>query len=210
MTSLKLSLEMLQAMGRAAADPQTGRLLELVHRQSERLERLIQDLLDATRIDLEQLRLERSNVDLSALVREVAARFDPDLKQSGSTLTLELGPPIVGAWDRSRLDQVVTNLISNAIKFGEGRPISIAVATIDGRARLAVTDHGIGIPEDRGRRLFERFDRAVLSARHYGGLGLGLYISRRIAEAHGGTIRFESKVGEGTTFFVELPLAGPS
>jgi len=118
---------------------------------------------------------------------------------------LEAQAPVVGNWDKARLEQVVTNLLSNAIKYGAGAPIAINVRTFDGRARLAVRDEGIGVsPSERGR-IFERFERAV-SAKHYGGLGLGLYIVRRIVDAHGGQIAVESAPGAGAQFVVELPL----
>jgi signal transduction histidine kinase len=103
---------------------------------------------------------------------------------------------------------VIANLLSNACKYGAGKPIRVEVG-LDGKlARLSVRDHGIGIaPADR-ERIFERFERAA-SARHYGGLGLGLYITRQVVEAHGGTIRVASHAGAGSTFSVELPLETP-
>jgi signal transduction histidine kinase len=114
----------------------------------------------------------------------------------------------VGSWDRSRVDQIVTNLVANAIKFGPGKPIEIVLGEEAGTTRLSVKDHGIGVDPARQERIFDRFERAV-SDRHYGGLGLGLYISRQIAQAHGGSIRVESAPGAGATFTVELPGAGP-
>ncbi len=112
-----------------------------------------------------------------------------------------------GDVDRSRIDRVVTNLLSNAIKFGPGQPIEVLVSAERGVARLAVRDHGIGIDPAQRAWIFGRFERAV-SERHYGGLGLGLYISRRIVEDHGGSIRCESLPGAGATFTVELPAPG--
>jgi signal transduction histidine kinase len=116
--------------------------------------------------------------------------------------------PLVGRWDKSALDQVVTNLMSNALKFGAGKPIEITTGGADGVAKLVVTDHGIGIPSDRLQHIFERFERAV-SARQYGGLGLGLYIARAIiVDAFGGSIQAASAgPGAGATFTVELPCA---
>lgn len=99
---------------------------------------------------------------------------------------------------------LASNLLSNAVKFGAGKPIEISIEQAQGRARLEVKDHGIGIAPERRERIFERFERAV-SARHYGGLGLGLDICRRIVEAHGGSIRVESELGHGAKFTVELP-----
>jgi signal transduction histidine kinase len=110
----------------------------------------------------------------------------------------------VGRWDPSRLEQVVTNLIMNAIKFGAGRPIEIRVGQRDGVARLVIEDHGIGIDPDRLPHVFERFERAVPWA-NYGGLGLGLYITGWIVRAHGGSIHVESVLGQGSRFTVELP-----
>jgi signal transduction histidine kinase len=138
----------------------------------------------------------------------VLARLKLDLERARCPVSLWDGGEIVGHWDRSRVDQIVTNLIANAIKFGAGKPIEISLREEAGTARLAVRDHGIGIDPALQGQIFERFERAV-SDKHYGGLGLGLYISRRIAEAHGGSIRVQSELGAGATFIVELPRAGP-
>jgi signal transduction histidine kinase len=107
--------------------------------------------------------------------------------------------------DRGRLEQVVSNLLSNAVKFGAGRPVEIRVERRGSQALLSVSDRGIGIDLASHPHLFERFERGV-SARHYGGLGLGLYICRQIVDAHQGTIRVHSRPGQGATFTVELPV----
>jgi signal transduction histidine kinase len=116
---------------------------------------------------------------------------------------------VCGRWDRARIEQVVSNLLGNAIKFGSGRPIEITLRKERQAARLTVTDHGIGIDPAQCDAIFDRFTRAV-SATHYGGIGLGLYICRQIVNAHRGTIRVESRPGEGATFIVELPAAPSS
>ncbi|MFY0525008.1 sensor histidine kinase [Archangium gephyra] len=113
-----------------------------------------------------------------------------------------------GWWDRLRLEQVVTNLVSNAIRYGAGRPIHARVEVVGENARLVVRDEGIGIPPEALERIFGKFERAV-SERHSGGLGLGLYITHSIVEAMGGTIRVESRPGQGSTFTVELPRSPP-
>jgi signal transduction histidine kinase len=119
-------------------------------------------------------------------------------------VTLSAPGPAVGQWDRLRLEQVVTNLLSNAIKYGEGKPVEVEVAGDAVAVTLRVRDHGIGIaPEDR-RRIFERFERAV-SADHYGGFGLGLWICRQVVEVFEGTIDVASAPGQGSTFVVTLP-----
>jgi signal transduction histidine kinase len=112
--------------------------------------------------------------------------------------------PVIGTWDRQRLEQVVHTLLSNAMKFGAGSPIEVTIESSDGVARLAMQDHGIGIAPEDQERIFRQFERAV-SVRHYGGFGVGLWIARQIVEAHGGTIRVESESGAGARFIVELP-----
>ncbi|WP_437287540.1 AAA family ATPase [Sorangium sp. So ce406] len=211
MTSLTLTLE---AMDRSLqsgrpCDPQAmGRQVERALRQAARLARLSNELLEVSRIDTDRVSLDVAEVDLGAVVRDVVARFELDLARAGCAVSLRNGGRIVGCWDRSRLDQIVTNLLTNAIKFGAGKPIEIVLGEEGGTARLSVRDHGIGIDPARQGRIFDRFERAV-SDRHYGGLGLGLYISRQLAQAHGGSIRVQSALGAGATFTVELPGAGP-
>jgi predicted ATPase/signal transduction histidine kinase/tRNA A-37 threonylcarbamoyl transferase component Bud32 len=211
MTSLMLSLQSMVPAAKAEQllEPKALRKrLELVSRQGQRLIRLIGELLDVSRIETGSLLLMPADIELGTLVRDVVERLEPDLTRAQCALSIQASAPVNGRWDGSRLDQVVTNLLSNAIKFGPGNPIEISVSAEAGVARLAVRDHGIGISPELQERIFNRFERAV-PAKHYGGLGLGLYISRRIVEAHGGSIRVESQPGAGATFTVELPCAGP-
>jgi len=122
---------------------------------------------------------------------------------------LRADEPIPDQWDRARIEQVIVNLLANAIKFGAGKPIRVTVSAQEDRARVRVRDQGIGIPPDRLGGIFDRFERAV-SSRQFGGLGLGLFIARGIVEAHGGTISVESRPDEGTTFTVEMPRTRPA
>ncbi|MFT3766826.1 MAG: HAMP domain-containing sensor histidine kinase [Minicystis sp.] len=134
----------------------------------------------------------------------MAARFEPEIEWARCHLTLHAGEPIVGRWDRLHLEQVVGNLLANAIKYGAGAPVVIEVEAAGPRARIVVRDHGVGIaPEDQDR-IFKRFARAT-HARTFQGLGLGLWIVRQIVEASGGTITVESRPGAGATFTVDLP-----
>jgi signal transduction histidine kinase len=110
-----------------------------------------------------------------------------------------------GRWDRLRIEQMVSNLVSNALKYGQGKPVEAALWTEDGQAIIRVTDHGIGIDEEHQKRIFQRFERAV-ATRDFGGFGLGLWIARQIAEASGGRIEVESKLGEGSAFTIRLAI----
>jgi signal transduction histidine kinase len=175
---------------------------DLIRRSADRLTRLVTSLLDISRIGAGRLDLEREETDLSEVTREVAERFQEEARRARCELRVDT-TPAVGFWDRLRLDQVVTNLLANALKYGAGAPIDVRVTAQDGRALLTVRDHGIGISEEDQRRIFQRFERAV-SQRNYGGFGLGLWIVRQIVEAQGGAVRVESEPGHGSTFTVEL------
>ncbi|WP_437592808.1 ATP-binding protein [Sorangium sp. So ce1000] len=184
--------------------------LGLVRRQGERLKRLVDNLLDISRISAGRLALELEPVRLSEIVRQVVSRFQEggEIAESGSRVTVSAGDDAAGSWDRVRLEQVVDNLVSNALKYGQGNPIEIDVASMGSMVVLTIADHGIGIASEHLGRIFGRFERAV-SARHYGGLGMGLYISRQVVEALDGSIEVSSVLGAGSTFKVTLPLAGP-
>jgi PAS domain S-box-containing protein len=180
------------------------KVLEMIEREDRRLARFVDELLDLGRIRTGRLHFTFEEVDLGTVVRDVAARLGAEVANSGSSLSITTGGRPVGEWDRFRIDQVVTNLLLNAIKFSLGKPIEIAVQATEGRATLAVRDQGVGIAPEMQEQIFQPFERAV-SSRHYGGLGLGLHIVRTIVEGLGGTVRVESKRGAGSTFTVELP-----
>jgi signal transduction histidine kinase len=210
LTTLQLQIQGLARKLKSSGDqPALQGLVARVatsERQVERLTALINNLLDISRITAGRLDLDLEPVDLAAVAREAAARFREDLARAGCVLELRADGECVGQWDRLRLEQVVTNLLSNAAKYGAGRPIEIEVDGGDATARFSIRDHGIGIPAEHQARIFERFERAV-SDRHYGGLGLGLWIVRQIVDAFGGTIQVESQAGAGSTFTVLLPRA---
>jgi signal transduction histidine kinase/CHASE1-domain containing sensor protein len=202
LTSLILHTDALRAAARRGSPEQLAGRADLIRRSADRLTRLVASLLDISRIGAGRLDLEREETDLAEVTREVAQRFEEEAQRSGCELRIDLSSAI-GFWDRMRLDQVVTNLLGNAIKYGAGAPIDVRVQADDGRAVLTVKDRGIGISEADQRRIFQRFERAV-SQRNYGGFGLGLWIVRQMVEAQGGTVRVESAPGEGSTFTVEL------
>lgn len=205
LTSLQLSLQGLKrsAEGQAVLD---GRALGIAENQVRRLSRLVSELLDVSRTQNGQLELSPEDVDLTTLVRETLSQLEARAAEAHSTLSVHAREPVVGHWDRSRLEQVVTNLVSNAIKYGAGKPIEVHVEREGDEAVVHIEDHGIGIPADRVPHVWERFERAV-STQNYGGLGLGLYIVRRIVEAHGGQVQLRSVHGNGTIVTVRLPLS---
>jgi signal transduction histidine kinase len=178
--------------------------LETANARQQRLARLVEDLFDVSRLAEGRLALRRSEVDLAALTAEAVDRWKDELARVQCDCELEVRAPVVGHWDGLRLEQVIDNLLGNATKYGPGKPIRVSVERAGALARLIVQDHGMGIgPEDQAR-IFERFERAV--SENYGGFGLGLWISREVVQAHGGSISVRSAPGQGATFTVELPL----
>jgi signal transduction histidine kinase len=207
-TTLRLRLDhLLRTVHRTpdAAPERLTRGLEAAVAQVEKLVRLIEELLDVSRIAAGRLELDLERFDLCDLVRDAIERSRDQAAAVGCSIDADLACPAVGEWDRLRLDQVVTNLLTNALKYGQGKPIRVSLRTEGGRVRLDVTDRGMGIDKKDQRRIFERFERAA--GQSSGGLGLGLYIVRQIVEAHGGSIDVESTPGAGATFTVELPTA---
>lgn len=182
--------------------------LELAEKQVGRLSTLISALFDVSRVAAVESELEVAETDLCRLVREVGARFLVPCSDEGCALEIDAAGAIFAMCDAARVDQMVANLMANALKYGAGRPIKLGVARVRDAAVITVADRGVGIAAEHHERIFERFDRASSSIA-YGGLGLGLFITRRLALAHGGSIHVESAVGEGATFRLTLPLSGP-
>jgi PAS domain S-box-containing protein len=199
-----LNLQLLHRMSdNPAKFPQFRPLVEKSREQVSRISTLVDRLLDVTRIRAGTFELFYENLDLSALLHEVVSRF------AGETPLISLVPEIQtkieGRWDRVRLDQVFTNLIANAVKYGMGKPITVSACAADHQAVVAVTDRGVGIPAEDLDRIFDRFERGTRNGNH-DGLGLGLWITKQIVRAHGGTIAAESEPGKGSNFVVRLPL----
>ena len=208
LTALQLQIRLLQKSDvrtRAAMSAQElEQAVEMIARQTTRLHVLIENFLEVVNITSGHMDLDRAPVDLRQVVNDIVAL--DHLGRSGPAIVVDLDGQAVGLWDRVRLESVIGNLVSNAVKFGEGKPISIAVSCDGSTARVVVTDNGIGIAREEQARIFGKFERAV-SERHYGGFGLGLWVARQIVEAHGGSIRVASEAGKGSTFVVELPLS---
>ena len=204
LTSLQLAIQGLSRRLPADVAAPIARNVALSRRQIRRLSGLVGLLLDASRIQAGRLELDRHVIDLRTVVRESAAQLSEDFSRSGSALTLHVERPVIGFWDASRMEQLSINLMTNAIKFGRQRPIEVTLVEKEGMAHLEVSDEGIGMPPEVQGRIFERYERGV-SARHYAGLGLGLFIVRTIVEAHGGRVSVSSAVGHGSRFTVDLP-----
>jgi signal transduction histidine kinase len=210
LTSMSLQTQLTQralAKGTASllSPERIGKLMDQSDSQIKRLLRLVQDMLDQSRIQAGKLEFSPEPVDLSELVREVIERCQPQADAAGCPLFLEEAPPLAGHWDRFRIEQVVTNLVTNAVKYGDGKPIEISLERSGTHAKIRVRDHGIGIRHEDQTKIFEQF-RRVDDTHHIAGLGLGLYISKSIVERHGGEILVESAVHQGSTFIVHLPL----
>ncbi len=175
---------------------------------AQRLDSLVGDLLDTSRIQQGRLMLEPTRVHLNDLVATVVERF----KRSGEVteqheLCLEAPSEIIGLWDEPRLDQVLTNLISNALKYSpDGGRVTVTLASDPDQALICVADHGLGIAENRLGDLFQPFSRVHSDRRLVNGTGLGLYIAAQLVERHQGTITVDTELGVGTTFTVALPL----
>jgi signal transduction histidine kinase/DNA-binding NarL/FixJ family response regulator len=206
LTTLRLQLgSALHHVTRERLSPALQSRLERSLRQVRRLGTLVEALLDVSRLSSGALSLSPERLDLAALVGEVVERHSAEAVGMGCELRVSLQRGLWGQWDRPRVDQAVAALVSNALKFGPGKPVDVEVSRVGRLGRVRVRDRGIGIPEDQLERIFERFGRAV-SSRSYGGLGLGLYLARRSAEAHGGRAWAETPEGGGACFTLELPL----
>jgi PAS domain S-box-containing protein len=202
LTSMRLAVQLIQQGMSPDALPKA---LDIIQREDRRLARFVDELLDLGRIRSGQLHFNFEDVDLNEVLQDVTTRLRSELTRAGSPLSISTEGRTVGSWDRFRLNQLVSNIVSNAIKFGLGKPIEIRLRQEHDTVTLTVRDHGIGIPADRQEQVFQPFERAV-SARHYGGLGLGLHIVRTIVSGLEGRVWLESEPGAGTTVYVTLPL----
>ena len=219
-TPLTTARIMVEQLARAAArdlgigrgdDPEradkASRRVSSVDAQLERLGRLVDGLLDVSRIATGRLKLDPADVDVAQSCREMVERLEPEATRRGCTLLLASDAAIPIVADRLRVEQVLTNLLSNALKYAPGAPVEIEARGTPTGARVSVRDHGPGIASSDLERVFERFERAATNAQS--GLGLGLYVARQLCEAHGGSIRCERADGGGMRFVVELPRRPP-
>lgn len=188
---------------REQASPALLRGLELLEQAVDHYVHRATTLLEITRLNAEQVRLELTNFDLCELVRDCVRKYEQLAARAGSTLRCDLCPPVIGAWDRLATEQILDNLVSNAIRYGDGKPVSIHVESDPAWVVVRVVDHGIGIASADRERIFQRFERA--SGARSGGFGIGLWLSSKLVEAQGGALELESEPGSGSTFIVRLP-----
>ncbi len=212
LTALLLQLQRLeQLLALDALADKYPKLSSCVARSTvtgKRMAALVDGLLDASRLPHGPIQLDVEDFDLVQATREVLDQFATTARHAGCELRFTAPEPVHGRWDRRRIEQVLTNLLSNALKYGAGKPIDVTVSRWGRDVRVVVRDYGLGMAPEVAGKIFQRFGRGG-SIWHQGGLGLGLYLSRDAVEAHGGTIRFESRPGDGCTFVVSLPVPGP-
>lgn len=180
-------------------------MLQSMQNQTRRLSKMINDLLNISLITTHKMELEREDVDLATHINDIIEGFAEKLQKEGITLTLHVKDSVVGKWDKLRLEQVIDNLISNAIKYGNKKPIRIEIEKEKNKAIIRVVDNGIGIHPSEKEQIFSLFKRGSIE-KDYKGLGIGLYITNQIVELHGGRIDVKSHLGHGTTFSISLPL----
>jgi signal transduction histidine kinase len=208
-TSLKMQLQMMLRGINVEKNqtPSPEKLLKALTsstKQIDRLTVLIEDLLDVTRIETGKLTYKFEKVDLSVMVKEIMDRYAEEAKYAKTEFKQNLQENVVSFCDRYRIEQVFINLLSNAIKYGSNNPIEVTVKSEPGKAIIIVKDNGMGIAKEMQSKIFERFERAI-SSTNISGLGLGLYITKQIIDAHQGSIEVESDLNAGSTFKVCLP-----
>lgn len=209
---LEVQLRKLQ-LGRnnlaAFSEDRLRQMVDKDERQIQSLIRLIDDMLDVSRIRTGKLSIRPSRADLGKLAASVVENFSPQMEASGCTLLFQRPEPIIGVWDEFRIEQVLANLLTNAMRYGAGKPVQVSVSATPEGACIEVRDQGIGISQKSLERIFCQFERAE-GSESSAGLGLGLFIAEQIVKAHNGRIQVVSEEGKGALFRVLLPLNAES
>jgi signal transduction histidine kinase len=203
LTSLQLQMEMGRAkiVNKKMNLEYCEKLINTFDVQLKRILKIVDDMLDVTRIESGTYGLDKTQVNITELVKYIIKNhfFNTDL------IALHLDEDLWGNWDPYKIEQVLVNLLSNSIRYGEGKPIIVSVRKIDGEVSIQVKDSGVGIALHHRSKIFDKFERG-LASKNYGGLGLGLYITKKIVDAHGGRILVQSEEGQGSEFVVYLPI----
>lgn len=212
LTSLILNGQMLKKQIQkddpsALSREKVEKFVDHTNKQTARLTRLVDDMLEISRLRTGKLSVEKESVNLTELLNDLKSRFDElFIESTGEELHLEISQNITGMWDKMRLEQTFSNLLTNALKYGNKRPVRMTVERENERAVISVIDQGLGIKPENKEKIFQRFERAGISANDISGLGLGLYIAKQIVLAHDGSIFVESEIGKGSKFVVSLPV----
>lgn len=189
---------------REQASQSLVRGLEMLETAVDHYVRRATTLLEITRLNADSIQLQPTHFDLCELVRDCVRKYEQMAARAGSQLHCLAERPVHGTWDRLATEQVLDNLVSNALRYGDGKPVNVDLAAEADQVTLRVVDRGIGIaPADRAR-IFERFERGAAAPRA-GGFGIGLWLSHKLVRAQGGTLQVESEPGQGSTFIVTLP-----
>jgi signal transduction histidine kinase len=189
-----------------ATDPdQVGAMIKRDERQIKAMIRLIDDMLDVSRMKSGTLSIRPGSVELMTLLERVASDLSLQAAAAGSSVSLAPHAPVTGWWDEFRIEQVIVNLLTNALRYGGGQPVEVSVHDDAGKVRIDVRDQGRGIAPADIERIFEPYERGARNGEPKG-LGLGLYISRQLATSHGGALTVTSQPGQGSTFSLLLPV----
>ncbi|MGZ3784466.1 MAG: ATP-binding protein [Bdellovibrio sp.] len=208
LTSLKLQLQLSERsfdLKKIFTEDDVKKFFSMSQKQIDALNHLVDELLDVTRIRAGQIPLYYEEMNLTEVIKDAIEGFQGQLTSAHCPVELNMNGPILGYWDKSRVEQILINLVSNVIKYAPGKPFKVSLSQSHKMAILIVQDFGPGIPKDKQELIFQRFERAT-SLRNISGLGLGLFIVKRITDSLGGSIKLVSDIGKGSTFTVELPL----
>ena len=210
LNSVYLQAQVRRKMLSGPTPPDNAAMLRTVERDERQIRsmvRLLDDMLDVSRLRTGNLAIAPAPFDLAESARAMVEAMQEQARQKGVAITLEAPDSLPLEGDEFRIEQVINNLLTNALRYGQGKPVAVTVTAADGEARVSVRDQGMGIAPEDQERIFEQFERTD-GAAQVAGLGLGLYIARQIAQAHGGQLRVHSRPGEGAEFVLSLPLPG--
>lgn len=209
LTAAQLKLERLRRLVEQRPEEVDGAMLgdgfSVIARQQRRLAALVDNLVEVAAFTSGKRMLTRTNVDLGREVEDALSFLREEVAAAGSDVVRRLQPDVVGRWDAARLQSLIRNLLSNAVRYGQGKPVEVGVSAAGDHAHLTVADHGGGIAVEDRDRIFDKFEH-VVTEHHHAGFGLGLWIARRVIEEHSGHMELTSQPGEGTVFIVDLPL----